>query len=184
MLHALEEAGIRPDLVVGAACASGMGPAELESAAWKLHMPSLVDWTLDAGGHLIDGGSTSLVPVRFARAMGADVVIAVDIYCHAPRTAGRVAAPAVVHRVMQAQSCQVAAPEMAEADVLIAPAVSVSGMSARDEQERAVLAGYRAAQDALPKLLAAAGSGADAGRQHPGRPAMRQCSPADAYFVL
>ena len=30
---------------------------------------------------LVDGGITSLVPVRFARAMGADFVIAVDIYC-------------------------------------------------------------------------------------------------------
>ena len=39
-------------------------------------------------GHLIDGGISGLVPVRFARAMGADFVIAVDIYCQSPRSDG------------------------------------------------------------------------------------------------
>ncbi len=99
-------------------------------------------------GHLVDGGITSLVPVRFARAMGADVVIAVDIYCSGPSHPG-LAAPSVLLRVMRVQSCMVAAPEMAEADILIAPSVSVSGMSAKDEQERAVAAGYEAAVRAL-----------------------------------
>lgn len=85
------------------------------------------------GGYVIDGGSTSLVPVRFARAMRADIVIA---------------------------------PEMAEADVPIAPPVSVSGMSTRDEQERAVLAGYRATRAALPKLLAAMPTGTAPAKDH------------------
>ena len=35
-------------------------------------------------GHLIDGGITSLVPVRFARAMGADFVVAVEFTAKAP----------------------------------------------------------------------------------------------------
>ena len=39
-------------------------------------------------GLLVDGGITSLVPVRFARAMGADFVLAVDIYCAGPRYSG------------------------------------------------------------------------------------------------
>jgi len=104
-------------------------------------------------GHLIDGGVTSLVPVRAARAMGADVVIAVDIYCKGPRSDG-MSVPGVVSRVMRTQSCLLAAPEMAEADVLIAPAVSVSGMSAKDEQDLAVLAGYEAARAALARFMA------------------------------
>jgi len=49
-----------------------------------------------------------------------------------------------------------AAPEMAEADVLIAPAVSVSSMSAQNEQERAIQAGYKAARVALPRIRAEA----------------------------
>ncbi len=103
------------------------------------------------GGHLVDGGIASLVPVRFARALGADIVIAVDIYCTGPQNDG-LAAPTVLLRVMRLQSCLVAAPETAEADILIAPPVSVSGMSAKDEQERAIQAGYEATRAALPRI--------------------------------
>jgi NTE family protein len=102
------------------------------------------------GGHLIDGGITSLVPVRFARAMGAHVVVAVDIYCQSPR-ATAVNVPAVLGKVMQSQSCLIAAPEMAEADVLVAPVVAVPGMSDRASQEQAIEAGYRATHAALAK---------------------------------
>ena len=224
-LRALEEAGIKPDIVVGtsagsvvgAAYASGMNPEQIKSAALNVKVSSLLDFTLSSGGiirgnnlanwissmtggvpiekfpirfaavatdlqsgqpvlldqgaagraiqassavpgvnvpvsyktgHLIDGGITSLVPVRFARAMGADVVIAIDIYCQSPRADG-LAVPTVLSRVMQTQSCLVAAAEMAEADVLIATTVSVPSMSAKDSQERVIQAGYEAARAAL-----------------------------------
>jgi NTE family protein len=102
-------------------------------------------------GHLVDGGIASLVPVRFARAMGADVIVAVDIYCTGPGGEG-LAAPSVLLRVMRVQSCLVAAAEMAEADVLISPSVSVSGMSAKGEQERAIAAGYDATRASLGQI--------------------------------
>ncbi|HSW24046.1 MAG TPA: patatin-like phospholipase family protein [Burkholderiaceae bacterium] len=228
VLRALDEAGIRPDIVVGtsagavvgAAYASGMTPEALASTARRLEVSSLIDFTLSgggimrgrrlatwvdaltagvpiqafpirfavvatdlhsgtpvlldsgaagaaiqasaavpgvsvpvryAGGHLVDGGVSSLVPVRAARAMGADLVIAVDIYCQGARAQG-LGALAVVGRVMQTQNCLVAAPEMAEADVLIAPGVRVSGMSAKDEQEAAILAGYEAGRAAISAI--------------------------------
>jgi len=230
VLRALEEAGIRPDIVVGtsagavvgAAYASGLTSGQVESAARAVELSSLIDWTLNAGGimrgnnlaswidtvtgggpiekfplrfaavatdlqkghavlldrgspgsairassavpgitvpvpydngHLIDGGIASLVPVRFARAMGADFVIAVDIYCHTVGAEG-LGALAVMCRVAHTQSCLVAAPEMAEADVLIAPRISAPGMSARDEQERAIQAGYEAARAVIPSTQA------------------------------
>ena len=106
-------------------------------------------------GHLIDGGATSLVPVRFARAMGADFVIAVDIYCEGPRADG-LGAPTVISRVMRTQTCLLAVPEMAEADLRIAPAVHVSRMSATYEQERAIQTGYEAARVALLRIRAEA----------------------------
>jgi NTE family protein len=83
--------------------------------------------------------------------MGADIVIAVDIYCQGPRPQG-LGALAVLGSVMQTQNCLVAAPEMAEADVLIAPGVRAPGMSAKDEQEAAIQAGYEAARAALPAI--------------------------------
>jgi len=224
-LQALEEAGIRPDIVVGtsagaivgAAYASGMSPAQIRAAALDVKVSSLLDFTWSASGiirgrnlakwvgtvtggarieafpirfaavatdlqsglpvlidqgpsgsaiqassavpgvnvpipysngHLIDGGITSLVPVRFARAMGADVVIAIDIYCRSPRTQG-LAVPSVIGRVMQTQSCLVAAPEMAEADVLVAPAIGAPGMSDRNSHERVIQTGYEATVAAL-----------------------------------
>jgi NTE family protein len=229
VLRALEEAGVKPDIVVGtsagavvgAAYASGMTPAQLESVAHDLKVSSLVDLTLSAGGiirgdklakwidtatggvpienfpirfaavatdlrsesavlldrgspggaiqasaavpginvpvpykngYLIDGAVTSLVPVRFARAMGADFVIAVDIYCQGAFAEG-LSAPTVIQRVMHAQTCLVATSEMAEADVLIAPAINAPTMSAKNEHELAIRAGYEAARAALPHIL-------------------------------
>jgi NTE family protein len=231
VLRALEEAGIKPDIVVGtsagalvgAAYASGMTPDQIQSAAMNVNVSSLIDWTwsssgimrgrklaswigglttetpieqfpvrfaavatdLDTGkavlmergpagraiqasaavpgttvpiayanGHLVDGGIASLVPVRAARAMGADIVIAVDIYCSG-RRAGGLSAFEVLGRVAHAQNCTIAAGEMVEADLLIAPAVRVPGMSAREEQERAIRAGYEAARDVLLRATSA-----------------------------
>lgn len=53
---------------------------------------------------LVDGGMTSMVPVRAAKKLGADVVIGVDIYCNSERYAGS-DIPTVVLRVSQMQSC-------------------------------------------------------------------------------
>jgi NTE family protein len=105
------------------------------------------------GGHLVDGGIASLVPVRFARALGADFVVAVDIYCTGPGSEG-LAAPSVLMRAMRVQSCLAAAAEMSEAGVLISPPVSVSGMSAKGEQEQAIKDGYNATLAAMPRIQA------------------------------
>ena len=80
--------------------------------------------------------------------MGADVVIAGCIDCQGLR-AQRLSASAIIRRVMQTQNCLVAAAEMAEAGVLIAPGVKVSGMGAKDEQEAAIEAGNLAGRVAL-----------------------------------
>lgn len=226
-LQALEEAGIRPDLVVGtsagsvvgAAYASGLSAARIRQAAFDLEVSSMLDFTWSPGGmirgehlarwvnaltgqvpierfpirfvavatdlgsgepmlmdtgpagraaqassavpgmnvpvayrggHLIDGGTSSLLPVRIARALGADVVIAVDIYCQSPRANG-MRIPSVLGRVMQTQSCLLAAPDRALADVLVAPTVGAPGMSARDAQERVLRAGYDSTREALQR---------------------------------
>lgn len=125
------------------------GAAVQASAA----IPGIVVPVRYDGGILIDGGIASLVPVKFAKAMGADIIIAVDIYCPSPRANG-LGAPTVVYRVMHAQSCMIAAYESAQADVLISPKVVVTKMSASDEQRLATKAGYDAARNALPKILA------------------------------
>ncbi|MES2098316.1 MAG: patatin-like phospholipase family protein [Pseudomonadota bacterium] len=230
VLRALEEAGIRPDIVVGtsagavvgAAYASGKSWSQVDEAARGVKLSSLLDLTFSTGGvmrgdnlarwvdsvtggvpiegfpvrfaavatdlqsqravvldrgtagravqasaavpginvpvaypggHLVDGGASSLVPVRVARAMGADIVIAVDIYCNEPPSGG-LAAPAVIFSVMHSQSCRIAESEMAEADVLIAPSIGTLKMSEKLQHQRAMEAGYLAAREKLPMVSA------------------------------
>jgi NTE family protein len=58
VLQALEEAGIQPDIVVGtsagalvgAAYASGMTAAQMDSAARSVRVSSLIDWKLSSSG--------------------------------------------------------------------------------------------------------------------------------------
>ena len=230
VLRALEEAGIRPDIVVGtsagalvgAVYASGASAAQIEQAARELDVTGLIDWTLDSrglmrgehianwvetatrgqaiesfpirfgaiatdlssgeavlldtgrpgdavrassavpgttvpvpyrGGHLIDGGVSSLVPVRFARALGADTVIAVDIYCtgSAPNGLG---AATVMRRAMQAQTCLLATQELAEADIVIRVALPTPRLSDSTNWPVTMEAGYRAAKAELASASA------------------------------
>ncbi|OUM02218.1 hypothetical protein A8M77_12595 [Variovorax sp. JS1663] len=103
-------------------------------------------------GPLVDGGISSLVPVRFARALGADVVIGVDIYCNSPRASGT-SLFTTLAKVAQTQTCLVSRAETAEADVLIAPGVSVKDMKSVTERDEAILAGYTMARAAMPAIL-------------------------------
>jgi len=227
VLRALEERGIRPDIVVGtsagalvgAAYASGATVEQLEAAARDIDVPALIDWTLDEGGlmrgdeiarwvdgvtherpiedfpvrfgavatdldngdavviesgkpgdavrasaavpaatvpvayrggHLVDGGVSSLVPVRFARAMGARVVIAVDIYCSADEPMA-LSAPGVLRRSMRLQTCLLADSELTDADIIIRADVPMPKMSDASSRQMAMDAGYQAANRVLDK---------------------------------
>jgi len=106
-------------------------------------------------GHvLVDGGVSSLVPVYAARAMGADVVIAVDIYCHGPQYASK-SSMSILLRVSQMQSCLLSRPETSSADVLIAPAITPAGITDSEARETARRLGYEAAIAALPAMKVA-----------------------------
>lgn len=115
-------------------------------------VPGAMEPVASPRGPLVDGGISSLVPVRFARAMGADVVIGVDIYCHSPRTTGS-SFLTTLAKVAQTQTCLVSRTEMSEADVLITPSVSVTDMKSTAQRNEAIQAGYKATQKALPAIL-------------------------------
>jgi NTE family protein len=86
ILRALEDAGIRPDIVVGtsagtvvgAAYASGMTPVQIESVARSIELSSLVDFTVSRNGIMrgkklaewvdtvTSGISIERFPIRFA----------------------------------------------------------------------------------------------------------------------
>ncbi|WP_244168526.1 patatin-like phospholipase family protein [Alloalcanivorax xenomutans] len=128
-----------------------VGMAIRASAAIPGSMPP-VESTL---GMLVDGGISSLVPVRFARAMGAEVVIGVDVYCNSPPRSGS-SFLTTIARASRTQTCLISGVEREEADILITPSVEITDMKSTVQREEAILAGYHAAKSAMPALFDAA----------------------------
>lgn len=98
---------------------------------------------VEANGSIwVDGGLLSLVPVRFTRKMGADIVIGVDVLCGfaVPLKEGR---SGMIINTLRLQSCAVAETEMAEADYLIRPGVSAGSGRRFKNRKDAIDAGYR-----------------------------------------
>ena len=222
VIQALEEAGIRPDLVVGTSAgsvvaalfASGKDGGELQKVAQSMDEASLSDWrfpffkpgvlkgealarfisgqvggrliqemplrlgvvatdlhsgqgvlfqrgdtatavrassaipavfqpVLIAGREYVDGGLVAPVPVQFARQMGAEVVIAVDI-SDAPQNSGALDTFQILMQTFSIMGKSINAFELRDADVVIKP--SLSGLSSASFASRAeaVAAGRQA----------------------------------------
>lgn len=230
VIQVLEEAGIRPNLVVGTSAgslvaalyASGKNGLQLQKVAESMEEASFADWTLPifsrgmlrgealaryvsiqvngqpiesmpmalgivatdlnngqgvlfqrgdtatavrassavpalfqpvkiAGRDYVDGGLVSPVPVRFARQMGADVIIAVDI-SSAPEAN---AASDTLQVLMQTFSIMIKSIntfELREADVVVRPALLSVGSSDFGARRRSIEAGRAAMLALLPQL--------------------------------
>jgi len=228
VLRALDEAGIRADIVTGTSAgsiaaslyASGMSYREMESVARAVSELDLADvvigeqgvikgqalaeWIDKATGHrrigelpiplgitvtdltngrallvvdgvvggavqasssipgafvpvksngviLVDGGVLSMVPVRYARAMGADVVVAVDIYCGS-HLATKGTAFDNVMKAFRLQGCLLNEKEVLEADFLIRPNFEPTSATSFKQREEAIMVGYREMKTILPEL--------------------------------
>ncbi len=99
----------------------------------------------------VDGGILSLVPVRFTRAMGADVVLAVDIYCGSYPAIDAGAIDTLL-ATMRLQSCQLSAIEAAEADILLRPRFEPKDPQNFDSRDEAIAVGYAATKAILLQL--------------------------------
>ena len=228
VIQVLEEAGVRPDLVVGTSAgslvaalyAAGRNGAELAQLALAMDEGAITDWSfpgrglirgdalarfvrehtaartieqmrlplgivatdLDTGEPIlfqrgdtglavrassavpavfqpvrignreyVDGGLVSPVPVRFARQMGAELVIAVDI---STPPDGAVTSD-VFRMLLQTFSIMgksINRFELREADVVVRPDLRGVGSAAFAERSRALAAGRDAARAALPLL--------------------------------
>ncbi len=229
VIQVLEEAGIRPDLVVGTSAgslvaalyASGLGGVEMGNLARQMDESALTDWAfpgrglirgealarfvrehtggraieqmglplgivatdLDSGEPIlfrvgdtgsavrassavpavfqpvrisgreyVDGGLVSPVPVRFARQMGATLVLAVDI-SQAPE-GGPTGDPfKMLLQTFAIMGKSINRLELRDADLVLRPALA--GMAGSDfrSRERAVAAGRAVAQQQLAALL-------------------------------
>jgi NTE family protein len=104
------------------------------------------------GPHVyVDGGLVSPVPVRFAREMGADFVIAVNISSQ-PDAQPSSSTLDVLLQTFAIMGQSINAYELKEADVVIQP--GLGGMKGSDFQGRnnAILAGEQAATQLMPEI--------------------------------
>ena len=230
VIQVLEEAGIRPNLVVGTSAgslvaalyASGKSGVQLQKVAESMEEANVADWTLPifsrgmlrgealaryvtlqvngqlieampmalgivatdlnsgqgvlfqrgdtatavrassavpaifqpvkiAGRDYVDGGLVSPVPVRFARQMGADVIIAVDI-SSAPEANAASDTLQVLMQTFSIMIKSINAFELREADVVVRPALLSVGSSDFGARRRSIEAGRVAMLALLPQL--------------------------------
>jgi NTE family protein len=233
VIQVLEEAGIKPDFVVGTSAgslvaalyASGKNGKQLQTVAETMEEAALTDWTLpflsrgmlrgealaryvsaQVGGkpiesfpmplgivatdlhngkgvlfvsgdtatavrassavpavfqpvkiglrEYVDGGLVSPVPVRYARQMGAEVVIAVDISAN-PESNPALGTMDILLQTFAIMSLSINSFELREADVAVRP--SLAGVSSADfaSKRRSIEAGRAAMLAALPQLRTA-----------------------------
>lgn len=106
-----------------------------------------------SGEAYVDGDEASPVPIRAARALGARVVIAIDVSAYAVNTPAGVPQEWISKDARRAK--QVAA-EAPEADVLIHPDIGYFAGHSEEYRHRVIEAAARATRARLPELIAAA----------------------------
>ncbi|BBP47055.1 alpha/beta hydrolase [Thiosulfatimonas sediminis] len=99
----------------------------------------------------LDGGILNILPVRFAKALGAQKVIGVDIYC-GEQTYQAQNAFGVLLASNRLQSCALAKPDQQLADVLIQPNFEPKDPKSFAESRAAIDAGYQATLLVIPKI--------------------------------
>ena len=106
-----------------------------------------------SGRDYVDGGLVSPVPVQFARQMGAELVIAVDI-SQPPEGQPAGDTLQILLQTFNIMGQVIKQHEIAQADVLVRP--SLIGLRSADfsARQRAIDAGRAAMQNALPQLRA------------------------------
>jgi len=106
--------------------------------------------TID-GREFVDGGLTSPVPVKVARDMGADIVIAVDI-SQEPLRAKVQGTIDVLLQTFLIMGRTIAAQELQSADVVVSPATAELASANFDSRNLAILEGEKAALAAVPRI--------------------------------
>lgn len=101
----------------------------------------------------VDGGLVSVVPIRYARQMGADFVVAVDVAAPPDQREAQGKLD-VVMKTFGIMGRTIRESEYPLADVLIVPDMRDVISTDFEGKHRAILAGERAAQAALPELRA------------------------------
>jgi NTE family protein len=148
-------AAVACDLYTGRPLLIRKGEAGLAVRASSA-VPGVFEPVSISGRDYVDGGVVSPVPVRAARELGGGYVIAVDISAK-PRFQSTDTLPQVVLQTFTIMSQQLAAQELRDADIVLAPAVGDLGSGDFRQRQRAIDEGRRSAFAALPALREAIG---------------------------
>jgi len=119
------------------------------SSVPRLFVPPVI-----GGREYLDGGLVSPVPVKLARAMGADIVIAVDIsrVGAIQGASARPGAGAASNSSSRSARRLLLDAELAQASVVIRPQLQRSGLLDFEQKETSLAAGESAARAVLPAL--------------------------------
>jgi NTE family protein len=116
-------------------------------------VPSVFQPVSIAGHTYVDGGLVAPVPVRFAKEMGAEFIIAVNI-SSATEAQATASSLDVLMQTFTIMGQRLNQHELKDADVVITPALGAMGSADFNGRNMAVLAGEQAAASVMPALKA------------------------------
>jgi len=153
-------AAVATDLRTGDAVAFNRGNTGMAVRA-SSSIPGVFQPVRIRGRDYVDGGLVSPVPVRTARNMGADIVIAVDVARHPEHAAKLDTIAEILVQSLAIMGRYVGQDERAEADVLIEPEVNEIGTFDFERRRMAMQAGGQATRGAIPAIRAAIAKAAE-----------------------
>lgn len=103
------------------------------------------------GREYVDGGLVSPVPVKTARDLGADIVIAVDI-SDRPKTSRLRDSIDVLMQTFTIMGRVIAGQELQQADVVVTPDITGLSSASFDSRNYAIIEGEKAGLDAVPQV--------------------------------
>lgn len=114
-------------------------------------VPGIFEPVVIGGEEYVDGGLVSPVPIKYAKQLGADFIIAVDVSSSAAReeAAGKMGMLLKTYTIM---GNSIRDAELPLADVVITPKQDLVGSADFESKHKAVLAGERAALAAAPAI--------------------------------
>lgn len=115
----------------------------------SVSVPNLFVPPVINGEEYLDGGLSSPVPVKVARAMGADIVVAVDVSWYAQ---ARNAPGGATSRGARGGRYELLVDELDAADVVIVPATARTRMLDFEQKEANIAAGEVAGREAVAQL--------------------------------
>jgi NTE family protein len=114
-------------------------------------VPGVFEPVKIGGREYIDGGAVSPIPVRYAKQMGADVVIAVDISA-IPAGQSTKGAVDILLQTFNIMGHAISQYELQDADVVMRPKLEGIGSAEFSARRLSILAGREAALMVMPQL--------------------------------